>query len=120
LRRAAEEGNLDVVSPKLLGETECGCPSVGTACVLVIMYCSEMCTEASISLDDATESDLEKGDQRWTEMPDRILTKHIFKNYKTPLLIRYGRVAVMFRTECTAALPLEEGPGAGGLVGGLT
>ena len=60
LRCAAEESNLDFVLPELLRVLD-GCrPGCGTAGVLVVLKRGEVRTETSISLDDATETDLKK------------------------------------------------------------
>lgn len=63
LRCAAEESNLDVVLPELVGELQCCSPSVRAASVPMVLDRSEVGTEASISLDDSTETDLEKWNQ---------------------------------------------------------
>jgi len=58
LRGRAEESDLRLVGPKLLGVRQHGFPSSMTAGVLVVLDCGEVCAEAGISLDNAPESDL--------------------------------------------------------------
>ena len=69
LRCRTEEGNLGLGSTEFLGVREHRLPGCRTARVLVVLDSGEMGPEASIGLDDAAESDMEKGNQRWAEIP---------------------------------------------------
>jgi hypothetical protein len=71
LRSRAEEGNLGLVAPELLGVGQHGLPGGVVAGILVVLDRRQMGAESGICLDDAPPADLEEGNERRTKVPVR-------------------------------------------------
>jgi len=69
LRGGAEEGDLGLVAPELLGIGQHGFPCGMATGVLVVLDRGQMGTEASVGLDDAAPADLEERDERRAKVP---------------------------------------------------
>lgn len=69
LRRAAEEGNLGLLAAQLFRILDSGSPGWWCTRILVILHRGEVRTKCCVSLNNATEADLEKRYQRRSEMP---------------------------------------------------
>ena len=72
LGRAAEKGNLDLVGAQLLGKVGDGGPRARATGVLVILEGREVGAEASVSLNNAAPADLQKRDERGSEVEDAL------------------------------------------------
>jgi hypothetical protein len=77
LGRRAEESNLGLLRTKLLGVDQHGFPSCGTAGIFVILNSGKVGTESGVGLNDATESDLEKGNEGGTEIPGNLMLAEV-------------------------------------------
>lgn len=69
LGSGAKKGHADVIPTKLFSISQHALPGARTARVLVVLQGSEMGAETSISLDDASESNLQKRNKRGTKVP---------------------------------------------------
>lgn len=69
LRGAAEEGHLRLVSTQLLSKREHGLPGCRRTDVLVVLDGVDWGSEASICLDNPTESYVKQRSQRGTKVP---------------------------------------------------
>ena len=69
LGSAAEEGDLDLVLAQSLGEAHSGLPGSAATGILVVLNGGEVGAESGVSLDDATEANLEQGNKGWAKVP---------------------------------------------------
>lgn len=72
LRSGAEEGNLDLFLPQLVGVMHHGIPGRPTAGVFVVLGGHEVDSEAGIGLNNASEPDLQVRGEGRTKVAGRV------------------------------------------------